>query len=171
MMIRISDMPEFKDKANRVLTMEADTPLANAIKLMADNNYGSVVVTKNDKLVGIFTERDVLRRVSAKNKDLKKTKLADVMTKNPCTATQDDLVTDSMRRMSQGRFRHLPVVDEDKKVVGILSQGDFVALTLSDAAKRFSQTAKASLSVGYQPVLIIIGVTIYTIVLLSFLGS
>ena len=93
------------------------------------------------------------------------------MTSDVKTAHPNDKVVDSMRRMSQGRFRHLPVIDDKGELVGLLSQGDFVALTMSDAWNRFAETAKAGIFNNYQPFLILVGIAIYTIVLLSFLQS
>ena len=69
--MRISEMPEFKDKS-QVMSFDEETCLIDAIKDMADKNYGACLVTRNDKLAGIFTERDLLRKVSSKNMDIKR---------------------------------------------------------------------------------------------------
>lgn len=166
--MRITDMPEFKDKSE-VLSMEKKTTLCDAVDAMKQRGVGSVLVTEGGKLVGIFTERDLLNRVAGCRLELDKVKLSDVMTKDVKTAKPTDKILDSMRRMSQGHFRHLPVVDEEGNLCGLLSQGDFVALSLSDAWRRLADTAKAGLFSSYQPFLILLGVAVYTIVLLSFL--
>ena len=67
----------------------------------------------------------MLIKVVGKKKKVEDLTLADVMTRNPKTASMNDAVSDSMRQMSQGRFRHLLVVDENKNLIGIISQGDF----------------------------------------------
>lgn len=168
--MRIVDMPEFKDKTE-VLSMDVKATLCDAIDAMCENRVGSVLALEKGKLVGIFTERDLLRRVAGCRLELDKIKLGDVITRDIKTANPDDKVLDSMRRMSQGRFRHLPVIDEKGKIVGMLSQGDFVALSMSDAWRRFTDTAKAGIFSSYQPFMILLGVAIYTIVLISFLSS
>lgn len=168
--MRITDMPEFKDK-NEVLSMDKNDNLCDAVDAMCKARVGSVLITDKGKLVGIFTERDLLRRVAGCRLELDKIKLSEVMTSDVKTAHPNDKVVDSMRRMSQGRFRHLPVIDDKGELVGLLSQGDFVALTMSDAWNRFAETAKAGIFNNYQPFLILVGIAIYTIVLLSFLQS
>lgn len=168
--MRITDMPEFKDKS-MVLSMEKDVNLCDAVDAMKQRGVGSVLVTDNDKLAGIFTERDLLNRVAGCRLELDKVTLGEVMTKDVKTGKPTDRILDSMRRMSQGRFRHLPIIDDEGNLVGLLSQGDFVALSLSDAWKRFAETAKAGIFSSYQPFLILLGVAVYTIVLLSFLQS
>lgn len=168
--MRITDMPEFIDKSN-VLSVEIGTSLCDAIDLMKSKGVGSVIITDEDRLAGIFTERDLLNRVAGCRLELDQVKIEEVMTKDVKTAQSSDKIMDSMRRMSQGRFRHLPIVDEDGKVIGLLSQGDFVALSMSDAWKRFTENAKAGILDSYQPFMIIAAVLVYTVVLLSFLNS
>jgi CBS domain-containing protein len=169
MSMRITDMPEFKDKTE-VLTIEQTSSLAAAIDGMCQRGVGSILITNKGKLAGILTERDVLNRIAGAGLDIAKTKLVDVMTKDLKTAKADDQIMDCMRRMSKGRFRHLPIVNEKGDVVGLLSQGDFVALTMSQAWDRLTTTAKEGIFSNYQPFLILLGVAIYTIVLISFLS-
>ena len=169
--MRIIDMPEFKDKT-QVLSFDEDTTLKEAIDHMADKNYGACLVTRKDKLAGIFTERDLLRKVAPKGLDLKKKKLKDVMTKNLKTAQVTDDVADCLRRMSQGRFRHMPVVDDKKNILGMLSQGDFVAFTMSDIMARVTENAKASVAGGRStPVAIIVAIVVYILGLLFILSA
>jgi len=169
--MRIIDMPEFRDKA-QVLSFDEATTLKAAIDEMADKNYGACLVTRKDKLTGIFTERDLLRKVAPKGLDLKKKTLKDVMTKNLKTAQVTDDVADCLRRMSQGRFRHMPVVDDKKNILGMLSQGDFVAFTMSDIMARVAGTAKANVAVGRStPWSIVIAVVVYTLGLLFILSA
>ncbi|MBX3457263.1 MAG: CBS domain-containing protein [Candidatus Paracaedibacteraceae bacterium] len=160
--MRIMDVPEFKDKTN-VLTVEPESPLEQAISEMAGRNVGSAVVLKNGKVVGIFTERDLLVKVVGKGKSIKDLVVADVMTKNPHAAKLEDDVNESLRRMSQGRFRHLPIVDNDKNLVGLLSQGDFVAYTWSDLMSRVGHHTKLSFLTNSQLWLLILGPVAYII--------
>ncbi len=170
--MRIIDMPEFKDKKD-VLSFETTTLLKDAIDEMAEKNYGACLVTSKGKLAGIFTERDVLRKVvGGKGVDLKKTLLKDVMSSDLKTASENDKVADCLRRMSQGRFRHMPVIDEKGAILGMLSQGDFVAFTMSDIAQRLSGAAKASVFAGRAtPVSIIIAMGVYTLMLLFLIAG
>ena len=172
--MRIIDIPEFKDK-NKLVVIDLavakkdELLISNVCKLMNNQGVGSMLVTKKGILEGIFTERDLLTKVVSKKKDLEKVKVTDVMTKNPKTACKNDAVADSMKRMSANRFRHLPIVDDKKKLLGIVSQGDFVAYTWAQVLERASKSTIASVTTSYQVWLILIAVFVYTISILSFL--
>ena len=165
--MKINDMPEFKDKSE-VLTFEDSTNVSEVIAGMADKNYGAALITKKNKLAGIFTERDVLKKVAGRGYDLKKKKVSEFMTKKVKTATVDNNVSDCLKQMSEGRFRHMPVVDEKEKVIGMLSQGDFVAFTMGDIFARLGTTTKANISAGRStPVAIAASIVLYTIGLIA----
>ena len=164
--MKLNDMPEFRDKKH-VLSFDESDSVEAAVNKMADKNYGAVAVTKDGKLTGIFTERDVLRRVVANDLNIKKTALKDVMSTELKTARTDDLIADCLRRMSQGRFRHLPVVNESDEVIGMLSQGDFVAFTMSDIVNRVSRAAGASVQAGQStPWSMLTAILVYTLAVL-----
>jgi CBS domain-containing protein len=160
----ISEMPEFRNRS-KLLTFTADTTIKEATRVMAEKNYGSaVVVDKNGKLEGIFTERDVLRRVIAKDVDPAGSTLADVMTRDVKTARVDDEVLACLRQMSNGRFRHLPVVDEHGALQGMVSQGDFVAYTWPELMQRATANTKALLfGSSSQVVILLAAILIYTV--------
>lgn len=160
--MRISDMPEFKDKSN-ILTMSKDTPLIEAVKAMVQRNCGSVVIVQDRQPVGIFTERDLLNKVVGQNKDASILCLRDVMTVDIKTAHAEDGVAVSMRRMSQGRFRHLPIVDQDGNLVGLLSQGDFVAYTWGNLWSQFSHKTKTSFMTNTQLWMLLLGPLVYLV--------
>lgn len=141
--MQIVDIPEYKDK-NNLLVLDEDTSVFDAASKMRDLKYGAVLIIKNNKAHGIFTERDLLNKIAAEHKEIKGLKLKDVMTTNLKTAKETDEVLASMRRMSQGRFRHLPIVDENDEVIGMISQGDFVAITWPQLVKNLKTQAKAS---------------------------
>lgn len=163
--MRIKDLPEFQDKSD-VLTMKAQDSILDACIAMKKRRVGSVLVTDQGKLAGIFTERDLLFKVVGEGKELKGLTLKDAMTSNIKIAHPEDSVADSMRRMTQGHFRHLPVVDSNGEVIGILSQGDFVAHTWSDLIKDITTTAKTSFMSNTQLWLLAIGIMLYFTVLL-----
>ena len=106
-----------------IVTSTADTTVGDAARLMRENHIGAVVVVENGRLAGIFTERDALFRVVAEGLDVKTTRLADVMTRNPQTVRPDQKFSIALQMMYGGKFRHVPVV-EDGRPVGILSARD-----------------------------------------------
>ncbi len=94
-----------------------------AVEIMAEHHISALLVTKGDKLEGIFTERDISVKIIANGKDSDKTKISQVMTKNPVTISPDDLAMDALQKMCELGFRHLPIVDGER-VVGMVSVRD-----------------------------------------------
>ena len=108
-----------------------DTTVMAAAKHMRSRNASAVLVTEGeDELVGIFTERDAIRRVVAEGLDPGMTTLADVMTDNPDTVTRQDSPAKALRLMQAQQCRHVPIVD-DGKAVGMVSRGRFADLALT----------------------------------------
>jgi CBS domain-containing protein len=103
-----------------VLKASPDALVSKISQQMARRNVGAVMVIEGDRLVGIFTERDVVFRVVAKGRDATTTHLADVMTRDPQTVAPDKPFGLALLRMHEGGFRHMPVVSNGK-VVGIVS--------------------------------------------------
>lgn len=112
-------------KGTSVLTTTPDTTVYEAIATMVDHNVGSIVVTKEDDLAGIFTERDYLRRIVLQGRTSKTTSVAEVMTADVITAAPDMSVESALSTMTEVRCRHLPVV-ADGTLMGIVSIGDCV---------------------------------------------
>jgi CBS domain-containing protein len=100
--------------------VERTATVADAVGLMRKDNVGCVLVCDGGQLVGLFTERDLMCRVLAVGKPLTMP-VADVMTPDPITVQPRDPIRIAVRRMEAGGHRHLPVVDEDRRPVGILS--------------------------------------------------
>jgi CBS domain-containing protein len=97
---------------------------------MRDCRIGAVLVIEPDhRLLGIFTARDAVHRVLAEGKSAARTKLAEVMTRDPCTMPPGKMAIEALRLMEDGRYRHMPIVD-DGKVVGIVSRFDFSGIEL-----------------------------------------
>lgn len=96
----------------------------DAIRLMSQHNVASVLVTENGRLHGIFTEHDAVRRVMATGRDPDLTIMAEVMTREPDTIHARDSVDNAIRRMDEFGYRHLPVVEDDDRVIGVLSIRD-----------------------------------------------
>ena len=136
--MRICDLPEFINRT-QLLTCGPEETVYEAVVAMANKHCGAIVITDNGqpggKLLGIFSERDLLGRVVAHGEDIESAKVKDYMTSLIETATPQDSVVLSMGRMSHGRFRHLPVVDEQNNILGMMSQGDFMAFALREKLK------------------------------------
>ena len=104
----------------KVLKAQPDTLVSDAAKLMAGKNAGAVMVVDADRLVGIFTERDIAYRVVAQGLDARTTRIGDVMTPAPETVEPDRPFGYALLRMHERGFRHLPVI-EHGKLIGIVS--------------------------------------------------
>ena len=112
------------------LTLPDTATVAEAIKLMREQRIGAVLVTRDGKPVGIFTERDVLRRVVMTSLPAD-TPIQELMTADPETLGIDDGVGFALNRMILGGFRHIPVTDASGRAVGVLSQREIVAFVVS----------------------------------------
>ena len=115
-----------------------DETVCAAAKRMAENRCGSILVMEEGRMAGIFTERDVMVRVVAAGRDPAKTRLREVMTADPETIGADEPVPEAVRRMDEGAYRHLPVV-EGGEVVGVLSIRDIPVLELGRMAEELDE--------------------------------
>jgi|SRR5580700_5873105 CBS domain-containing protein len=97
-----------------------ERPVSEAIDLMRQKKVGCVVACKDGKLVGILTERDLMRRVIAIGRPLT-TPIAECMTPDPVTVSSKESIRSAIDCMEKGSYRHLPVLDEKQRLVGILS--------------------------------------------------
>ena len=169
--MRIMDRPEFKNKP-RPLSLPGDTTVADAVARMSAKNYGSVIVDDGSGgIAGIVTERDIMKRLVNEGRDPNTTMLTDIMTSDIRVARSDDSVVDWLRAMSNERFRRLPVVDENGKLVSMMTQGDFVSYTWPDLMYQVGQATRATLSENRQLVIIAAAIGIYTIVLVALLAA
>jgi CBS domain-containing protein len=105
------------------VTFARDIKVREAVQIMAKRRIGAVMVVEDDKLLGIFTERDAMVRIVAENRDPDTTTLGEVMTAAPQTIQASDSVIMALEMMNKRGFRHLPVVEGDK-LVGIVSIRD-----------------------------------------------
>jgi CBS domain-containing protein len=111
-----------------VRLLPADATVMDAVRYMAIRRIGAVLVGRDGKLEGIFSERDLLVRVVAKGLDPGRTPLGRAMTPNPRTVAPDQTANEALEVMHSGGFRHLPVVDGAGKVVGIVALRDLNAM-------------------------------------------
>lgn len=109
----------------------------DALAIMAKHDIGSVLVLENDRLVGIFTERDYARKLVLKGLNSREATVGDVMTPNVCTITPALAIDAVMNIMTENRFRHLPVV-EHGNIVGIVTIGDVVKSIIDQQEKTIS---------------------------------
>lgn len=118
-------------KQGGMLTATPDTTVLEAARMMNERGTGSILVMTDGRLVGIFTERDVMRRVVALSKDPTTTRLKEVMTTALVTCNHDAPLSDCGALMSERRIRHLPVVD-GAEVRGVITTGDLLAHELGE---------------------------------------
>lgn len=114
-------------KGRHVLSIGKEATVLQAADLMNEHKVGSLVVIEEGHIVGMFTERDVLRRVVGEQRDPVKTQVAEVMTWDVVCCTLHTPLDEARGAMKNRRIRHLPVVDDDGKVLGMISIGDLNA--------------------------------------------
>ena len=117
-------------KGNKVFSVSPETPIVDCLKLMAEKGIGSVLVLRDEKVMGIFSERDYARRGILQSND-EQTPVEQVMTSKVYYVRPEESVEACMAQMSDKHIRHLPVVKGDK-VVGVISIGDVVTSLLQD---------------------------------------
>lgn len=111
------------------VTVPAGATVREACTRMRDHGVGAVLVTDEaGRLLGIFTGRDAVCRMLAQAKDATRVRLAEVMTKDPASLPPGASAMDAVRLMRDGGFRHVPVVQDDGRLVGVVSRGDFRAM-------------------------------------------
>jgi CBS domain-containing protein len=112
------------EKGRQVYTISRVATVRDAVREMNEKGVGALLIMNGAEPVGIFTERDVLRRVVDVARDPDTARVVEVMTPHPMVARRDMRVAEAMSMMTSKRFRHLPVVDTTGAVVGIVSIGD-----------------------------------------------
>lgn len=128
-MITIRRVLESKD--NRIWSIDPKSMAYDALKIMADKDIGALLVIDHGKLVGIFSERDYARKVILKGKSSKETSVEELMTTDIYSITPDKPVEECMAVMTTGRFRHMPVM-ENNQLIGIVTIGDVVKAVITD---------------------------------------
>ena len=109
------------------ISVSIDQPIIDAIRLMQTKRMGCVLVTSNGKLLGIFTERDVLKKILCVSFDLNITPITEVMTTNPQVLYDDDTIAYALNYMDLGGYRHIPIVNNNMEPVGVVSIKDIVS--------------------------------------------
>ena len=120
---------------NQIYTIGSQQSVLDALEMMAERNCGALLVIDDERLVGIFSERDYARKGIIQGRKAKSTPIREVMTSGVFTVTPQQDIEDCMRLMSVKKIRHLPVMDSNS-VVGVLSIGDIVTAVINEQKGR-----------------------------------
>ncbi len=112
-------------KGHHIIHVTPEVTLAAAVKLLSERRIGAVLVMSGHKLDGILSERDIVRVIGDRGADALSEPVANVMTRKVISCKPDDTVAAIMEKMTSGKFRHLPVMHDDR-IVGLISIGDVV---------------------------------------------
>ena len=164
--MKIQDRQELLSKP-KPLTFKSDQLVSDAVAKMSELNYGSVIIVEDDgRIGGIVTERDILKRLVNEGREASSTRLSEIMTKNIQVAHVEDDLIEWMQKMSEGRFRRLPVVDNDNRPIAILTQTDLMAYSWQQLLSQASEIAKLTLRRNYNIFAILGAFVLYTVVIL-----
>ena len=139
-------MQKLKDLMSReVQIISPDLTIADAARKMRDGDFGMMPVGEDDRLIGTISDRDIVIRAVAEGKDAS-TQVRDVMSEGVAWAYEDDSVEEAAKIMSERQVRRLPVVDRNKRLVGIVALGDFAVESseIQPAAQALSEISKPS---------------------------
>ncbi len=127
-----------RTKGTDVFWIPPQATVLDAIKLMAEREIGALIVTEDDSVVGMLSERDYARKVLLKGRSSRDTPIRDIMTTNVIFAEPDQDVDHCMTVMTEKRVRHLPVLEEGR-LIGIVSIGDLVKSIISEQQETIEQ--------------------------------
>lgn len=121
-----------EQKGSVTYSVTPDTSVFDALAMMALHDIGAVLVTDTGELLGIFTERDYARKIVLKGLSSRDVKVGEMMTTSVQTIRPSDQIMSVMNTMTNKRFRHLPVLDNDGKLIGIITIGDVVKAVIQE---------------------------------------
>ncbi|NCF17266.1 MAG: CBS domain-containing protein [Haliea sp.] len=130
-----------KIKGNHTWSIRPQATVFEALQKMADKEAGALLVIEDEKLVGIFTERDYARKLVLKGRFSRDTAVSELMTQDVLYVEPHNSIEDCMVLMTNKRVRHLPVIDNEK-LVGIVTIGDVVKQVISDQESKIAQLEK-----------------------------
>ena len=146
-MINVRDI--LKKKGDTVYNVTPKTTVYESLEKMSAHNVGSMLVMEKEKLRGIFTERDYMKKVVLLGRSSQNTNAEDIMTTNPICVSPTDSVDNALAIMTEEHCRHLPVIDEGK-IIGIVSIGDLVKKKISAMEAAIKHLNDYISSTGYQ---------------------
>lgn len=121
-------------KDTKTITLPSSATLAQACTFLSDHRIGTVLIVDDGKLCGIVSERDIVRIMAASGGTALDNKVSSCMTSKLITCTSADTVTHVMELMTNGRFRHVPIVENDN-LIGIISIGDVVKYRMAEVER------------------------------------
>ncbi len=127
-------------KSAQIISVTPAATVFDALQLMSSKDVSAVLVLENERLVGIFTERDYARKLILQGRSSKDTKIGELMTQNLLTISPSQTVDDIMAIMTENRFRHLPVVERGQ-LIGIVTIGDAVKAVIDQQQQTIKQLA------------------------------
>ncbi len=125
-------------KGRNVITIPPSTSVYDAIRTMGQRDVGALLVVEDEELVGIFTERDYLRKIALKFRSSKETTISEVMSGPVLCAQLDDSLEHCMGLMTKHRYRYLPILDNES-LCGIISIGDVIKYLLHEKEQELEQ--------------------------------
>ncbi|HEY0272969.1 MAG TPA: CBS domain-containing protein [Chitinophaga sp.] len=122
-----------QEKGHAVYTIQPDRSVYQALEMLVEYNIGALMVQDDaGRFLGVFSERDYARRVVLKGRNSRETLIRDIMTEHPISVTAEDTLEHCMQLMTDKHIRHLPVVDGQQRLVGLVSIGDLVKQIIHD---------------------------------------
>ena len=115
-----------RQKGSVIFSVRPQASVYSAVEAMAEKRVGALLVIDDGKLVGVISERDYARKIILQGRSSKDTLVREIMTPSPVTISCDTSVEEAMRIMTENRFRHLPVIDSEGQLAGVVSIGDLV---------------------------------------------
>jgi len=116
------------------ISVSPDSTVLSGLELMAKHGIGAVLVMRDERLVGIFSERDYARKVVLLGKSSRETPMSDIMTTKVFYGRPEQTIDEAMALMTDRHIRHMPVMDANQHVIGVISLGDLVQETMSQQA-------------------------------------
>ena len=119
-------------KGGAIWSIGPEQSVYDAIHLLAEKEIGALAVVENDRLIGIISERDYARQIILKDRASRQTLVREIMTTEVVTASPEKKTRDCMELMTLKRIRHLPVLDDNDRLIGMISMGDLVREIIAD---------------------------------------
>jgi len=127
------------NKGRHLNTVSAHASVLDAAVLMNEHKIGSLLVIQDGRLIGILTERDIMRRVVSEQRDARSTSVGEVMTRDVACCRLHTDIEEAQVVMRDRRIRHLPVLTDDEEVVGLISIGDLNAYQVQNHERTINQ--------------------------------
>ena len=128
-----------REKRGEIWSISGDATVYEALQIMSDKEIGALLVMEGDATVGVLSERDYARKIILKNRSSRDTKVREIMNAPPITVSPACTVDEAMKMVTDRRVRHLPVVDQQGRALGVVSIGDLVKWIITSHEKTIEQ--------------------------------